>query len=495
VITVQDWQLIRQRCLTENESMTEVARDTGHSRTTLRKCLGSDTPPRRVGEPTRVPELETYRAEIDELLKATPKITAARIQTILRGRHDNLCIKERAVRRYVAGRRIACTVKEVFIRQLYAAGDQTQYDFKEVAAIIDGTTVLLHLFSARLSYSRVWFGRCYQSEDQPALFDGIQRASEVFGGVTKDGVFDNAGTAVKKVLRGRQRVVNENFSAFIGAYATTMNYAAPRKGNEKGGVEGVHGYIEDNFFRPIPSYVSLSELNDALFSFSIDDRSTQKSNEKNVIGSFSEEQKALRRLPDVPPRTCIIEHVSVNKFAEVRHKTVRYSVPTEHVGKLATIEVYANTIRVVVAHECVAEHQRLFCKNASSLDPLHFLEALERKHRAVERAEVLTNERFPLPLRQLLQRMVEADRDTAGQRFTRVLRLMKTHTPAAVVAAVEEAERYGVLDPDAIALLLSQRTTKPLHPLDIACLPSEAQILPPPVSLDCYHLSLLMENV
>ena len=68
-------------------------------------------------------------------------------------------------------------------------------------------------------------------------------------------------------MRGRNRAENEAFAAFRGGLALHVAFAAPAKGNEKGGVEGVHGYIEDNFFRPIPSFADLDELNAALVVF------------------------------------------------------------------------------------------------------------------------------------------------------------------------------------------------------------------------------------
>jgi hypothetical protein len=48
---------------------------------------------------------------------------------------------------------------------------------------------------------------------------------------------------------------------------------------------------------------------------------------------------------------------------------------------------------------------------------MHIIEALKKKHRAVERAEVFNNERFPQALRDYLRRLVHCDRDTAGKQF------------------------------------------------------------------------------
>jgi hypothetical protein len=84
------------------------------------------------------------------------------------------------------------------------------------------------------------------------------------------------------------------------------------------------------------------------------------------------------------------------------------------------------------------------------LDPMHIIEALKKKHRAVERAEVFNNERFPQALRDYLRRLVHRDRDTAGKQFIRVMELLGAHRISAIVSAVVCAAELGVDDPAAI---------------------------------------------
>jgi hypothetical protein len=62
--------------------------------------------------------------------------------------------------------------------------------------------------------------------------------------------------------------LHTEFAALSGSLALHMQFAAPAKGNEKGGVEGLHGYIEDQFFRPMPDYQSLANLNTGLDALS-----------------------------------------------------------------------------------------------------------------------------------------------------------------------------------------------------------------------------------
>lgn len=490
---MKSWQVIRDRCVGHGEPKKRVSRETSIARNTIRKYMNSSSPPQRQGAPTRTPVMAAYASDVDELLKREPKITATRIAQLLRKKEPSFALKERAVRNYIARRRMLVHPKEVFIRQVYVPGDQTQYDFKDVKAVIEGEETDLHLFTAQLSYSTAWFARCYRTEDQPALFDGMLRASVEFGGVTRDGVFDNPTTAVTKVLRGRSRKVNAEFAAFSGSLAIDMQFAAPGKGNEKGGVEGAHGYVEDNFFRPLRNARSLDALNEELLTFSREDRNVRRVGDQSMADRLAIERVALRPLPDVLPRPCVCEHARITKFSEVRCRTNRYSVPTRYVGRPATVELFADGIRIVVDGELAAEHPRLFERNGAMLDPLHYLDALKYKHRAVERAEVFNNARFPEGLRDLLRRLVQRDRDTAGRDFVRVIALLEHHRLSDVVNAVERGAEGGVCDPAAIALLLDQRAPILPGPLSDEMLPDAARIAAPQARLDGYVISELKE--
>jgi transposase len=494
LIGLENWKVIRERRVGNAEPIKHISRETGFAINTIRKYARASSPPQRDGAPTRTPLMAAYESDVDALLKQEPKITAIRIAQLLREQYPSFVLCERAERAYVARRRQLLHPKEVFIRQVYIPGDQVQYDFKDVTAFIAGDELELHLFTARLSHSTAWFGHCYRTEDRPALLDGILRASVEFGGVTRDGVFDNPKTAVDNVLRGRRRKVNAEFAAFTGSLALDMQFAAPAKGHEKGGVEGTHGYIEDNFFRPLRSAASLEALNEDLLTFSRDDRERRSVDGQTIAQRLQIERGALRSLPPVLPRACVTETTRITKFAEVRYKTNRYSAPSRYVGRPATIEIFADRIRIIVDGELAAQHPRLFGRNDAMLDPLHFLDALKHKHRAVERAEVFSNAHFPQALRALLQRLVQRDRDTAGKQFMRVMELLEQYRLSDIVAAVVCAAELGVDDPSAIALLLDQNAPALSAPLNCEVLPDAAKIAAPQARLDGYVVAELKET-
>ena len=131
------WESIRLRCRRDGEKIKSVARDLGLAPNTVRKYLRQDTPPK--ARMQRRPKLlDRYQSHVDELLRSTPRITAARVGSYLRQNVDaDLQVGERALRVYVADRRAILVPKEAFIRATYALlGLQTYFTAgeKEVRA-------------------------------------------------------------------------------------------------------------------------------------------------------------------------------------------------------------------------------------------------------------------------------------------------------------------------------------------------------------------------
>jgi transposase len=490
------WETIRIRCRRDGEKIKVVARELGLAPNTVRKYLRQDGPPKRAARP-RARLLDRYATHIDELIRSTPKITAVRVGSYLRQNVDTeLNVDERTLRQYVAARRAVLVPREAFVRAAYAPGDQSQFDFSPMSVLLAGVVVVVQLFVVRLSYSGRFMARASMRCDQPSLFAGLLAGFTAFGGLTRTSIFDNASTAVTRVLRGRNRAENEAFTAFRGGLALHVAFAAPAKGNEKGGVEGVHGYIEDNFFRPMPSYVDLDELNAALVVFCDASLSREHTTHHETIGDrFTREQPALQALPMVLPRACVTRYARVNKFSEVCFERNWYSVPTRWAHRNAVIEVYEQRLRIVVDTNVVAEHQRGIGVGDRFLDPRHYVELLAHKHRAAESALVLSDGRIPDVLRDLFDRYCQSDPRTATKRWTQVLSLLSDVSVAELAQVVTHALARGTDDPDAIALMVEQkRAPAPSRAIRTSALPSAARYEAPVVNLAAYATALLIES-
>jgi transposase len=492
---METWETIRLRCRRDGEPIKSVARDLGLAPNTVRKYLRQDGPPKRTEKP-RTKLLDRYASHIDELIRGTPKITAVRIGSYLRQNVDaDLRVDQRTLRQYVAARRRALVPREAFIRASYAPGDQSQFDFSPMTAMLGGVLTVIQLFVVRLSYSGRFVARATIHGDQPSLFTGLLWAFTRFGGLTRTAVFDNASTAVRRVLRGRTRDENEAFAAFRGGLALNVEFAAPAKGNEKGGVEGVHGYIEDNFFRPILSFTDLAALNAALSAFCDESLTRMHSTHHETIGDrFAREQPSLLPLPAVLPRPCITRYARINKFSEVCFERNWYSAPTRWAHHDAVVEVYEDRIRIIVGDAVIAEHPRGFGVGERFLDPRHYIELLAHKHRAAASAMVLGDGRIPPVLRELFERYCEADSATASKRWTQVLALLADVAVEELAQVVTRALVRGTDDPAAIALMLAQnRAPAPTAALRSAALPTGARCEVAPPDLAAYATMQLAE--
>jgi len=75
------------------------------------------------------------------------------------------------------------------------------------------------------------------------------------------GGYDNLTVAVRKVVRGRNRVEQNAFIAFRSHYVFDSHFAMVATPREQGRVENLVGYMRRNYFVPVPEAESFEELN------------------------------------------------------------------------------------------------------------------------------------------------------------------------------------------------------------------------------------------
>lgn len=495
MIRVKTWESIRLRCLRDHEPIKAVARDERVAPNTVRKYLRSDEPPNRKSF-KRAHLLDPFQEHIDALLRRSPRITAVRIGRYLRENVDaSLCVDESTLRKYVARRRELLVPKEAFIRAGYAPGDEAQFDFSPVQMYLNGVLTVVQLFAIRLSYSGRYFARISLRNDRVALFTGLLAGLVALGGVPHRAIFDNAKIAVTKILRGRSRIENKEFTEFCGSLALEVHFAAPAKGNEKGGVEGIIGYIQDNFFTPVPSFASIGDGNIALAAFCERDAlRVHSTHQETIAARFAREEVTLRALPAALPNACLRRDARANKFAEVQFENDRYSVPSRFAHRTVVVEAYEDRLRIVLENAAIAQHPRGSGRGEFFLDPRHYLELLSHKHRAAEHALVLSDGRIPASLHELFARYKALEEATATKRWTKVLMYLADYPADIVAQTVTHALARGTDDPQAIALLLRQRTAPPPPALlDPSRLPEGARSAVSVVDLSRYALTNVAE--
>jgi transposase len=109
-------------------------------------------------------------------------------------------------------------------------------------------------------HSRAAYHCAFHHATQQASVEAHELALSYLGGVLAKLRYDNLESALKKILRGRQREETERWHGFRSHWAFESSYCNPARGNEKGGVEGELGRHRRNWLVPLPGAGDLSAL-------------------------------------------------------------------------------------------------------------------------------------------------------------------------------------------------------------------------------------------
>lgn len=454
---MSEWAEMRHLHLAQGLSKKELARRFGRDVKTVRRALARETAPERRRPAERTGALDAHRERILGWLQQEPRISAKRIWLLLG--QEGVALTDRAVRKYVATLRRRPAV--AFVHRTADPGDLLEADFGETWARLGGALVRLRMFVATLPASNAYFARAYRVERAECLLDGMLRSFRYFGGLPRRSVLDNTSLAVRQVLRGPERVETARFAAFRGELGLHVDYCAPAKGWEKGSVETGVKYVRGLFFRPMASAPDLDSLNAALLAALDADLDRRRVGPGTAREALEAERAHLRPLPRHLPAPCRVVPVVADKFGHVRVDGVRYSVPAEHVRREMLVRLYPERVEAVLGGTVVAEHQRSFLAGDLVLDPLHVLDVLERKHRAVPEATALRRWDLPAVFHELhaeLRRRVRKPH----QEWVRVLRLLRDYPVGAVEAAVAEALRRGSPGAASVQETLRQALASPV---------------------------------
>jgi hypothetical protein len=166
-------------------------------------------------------------------------------------------------------------------------------------------------------------------------------------------------------------------------------------GWEKGQIENQVGNIREWLFTPTPRFADFEALNAWLATRCRELGARQHPTmDMTIADVFASEQPLLR--PVTMPFDAYIEQpLRVSSTCLVSVDRNRYSVPAEWVGKVVSVRIIADTIRVVAGGELVARHQRQFGRNQLICEPWHYLSILETKPGALRHGLPFINWKLP----------------------------------------------------------------------------------------------------
>lgn len=478
MLRMDQYEHIRTANRVYGHNISKIARDTGHSRNTIRKALRIELQGYKPRQSQSFPVLGAFSQIIEQWLsddKEQPKKqrhTARRIYNRLvtefgfNGSESN-------VRKFVREARVkhgAGNLK-VFIPLAPELGREAEIDWGNAIAKIDGHRTRVKMFCMRSKGSGKAFVRLYPCERQQAFFDGLIQGFAFYGGIFPTLIFDNLTSAVKKVLVGKKQLEQESFTKFRAYHNFTARFCNPGQGHEKGGVEGLVGFARRNFMVPIPEAKSLDILNERILQDCLAHGKHCTAGQQQTINElFEQEKEFLLEIPRVPFGNIQSYNRKADKYATVIIDKNRYSVPVKYSGWQLRSLVYFDRVEIFYQNRKVAEHQRLYNNNQWQLNPDHYLELLQQRPLAFHSARAIKQwkKQWPETMEKLLQRFCRAQGENHGIKdFISVLILFREHSAKDVYSAIGLALTATISTSDGVKhiLLANQETSDNIESL------------------------------
>ena len=323
-----------------------------------------------------------------------------------------------------------------------------------------------------LPHSDAGFVPAYRAETTEAFCAAHVAAFDFFGKVPQSILYDNTKIAVARILGDGKRQRTRVFSELQSHYLFLDRFGRPGKGNAKGKVEGLVGWIRRNHLVPMPQAASVDALNAKLLDGCRARLGARLRGHAETIGDrLVRDLAAFQALPLTPYDACEKKGGRVSSLSLVRYRGTDYSVPTAYGHREVLIRGYVHEVVISCGADIIARHARSYEQEDFVFNPLHYLALLERKIGAIDQAAPLAGWELPEEFA-TLRRLLEARMGKRGKReFVQVLRLLESFQPEDVLAGVREAIARGVIGFDAVKHLMLCRIERRPPRLDLTVYP------------------------
>ena len=268
------------------------------------------------------------------------------------------------------------------------------------------------------------------------------------------------------------------------------SFAAPAKGNEKGCVENMVGYVRRNFMVPLPNFKSFEDFNKHLLECCNKRKSAILRGHSKTIGERMLGEEYLP-MPTRPYEACIVASGRVTKEALVRFCRNDYSVPTTFGCQKVFVKGYPDKVVIILKDKIVAEHRRCYGSGEAIFNPLHYLKLLERKTRAFEQAAPMASWNLPPVFLQVHNILQNKDGKNGVRAYIRILQFLEYYTEQNLKLALEQAIALNLVNESAILHLLKRNLEQKPPKLTLIDFPNIPATFVPAPNISAYSKALL----
>lgn len=342
----------------------------------------------------------------------------------------------------------------------FEPGEEMQHDTSPHQAVLGDKRRNVQTASAVLCYSRMLFFQFFPTFQRFDCKVFLTDAHRYFGGAARRVMIDNTHVVVLRGT-GREMVPVPEMAAFAERFGFRFVAHEIGDSNRSGRVERPFHFIEHNFLAG-RTFADWDDLNRQARAWCDQVNGTYKKHIHAVPRElFAVERIQLKALPAWIPEVYRLHQRLVDVEGYVALHTNRYSVPASWIGRRVEVRETKEKIEIqldarnLVAHTRIAEAEGRRVTLAEHRPP---------RGQGIKRTDPHPEEKAILEAAPEIAGYVAAlkqrSRKLVVLALRQLLRMMREYPREAVLAAVEEAARYGLYDLDRLERMILRRIAR-----------------------------------
>jgi len=361
---------------------------------------------------------------------------------------------------------IGQTEKKPAGQYYFVPGEEIQHDTSPHRVMMGGKPRNVQTASAVLCYSRMLFFQFFPRFQRFDCKVFLTDAHRYFGGAAQRVMIDNTHVVVLRGTGSRMIPVPE-MAAFADRLGFRFVAHEVGNANRSGRVERPFHFIERNFLAG-RTFADWDDLNRQARAWCDKVNGTYKKHIRAIPRElYAVERPQLKPLPAWIPEVYRLHQRLVDVEGYVALHSNRYSVPASWIGRRVEVRETKDKIEIQLDARNLVVHQRIV---ESEGQRVTLAEHRPPRGQGIKKPDVHPEEAAILETTPEIADYVAAlkkhSRKLTVFALRQLLRMMRDYPRDALVAAVEDASRYGLYDLDRVERMVLRRIARDYFLLD-----------------------------